>query len=564
MTTAHCWIDHPNDANRRSELAHLGGGRIIDTHRRRRGPYTGTDTVLIDLVPTALQRHPALVTEYLQEILTVVPELEQTTGPAPKTLVWTTPQDERTRYVGASWIRAISHGVVSFLDEYAAAQHEAGAPPLTITFDELHQADPSQQELVALLLRRADPTTLQILVGTAPGTALLPELQASLNQHAAPLDPAPEPAPASILGHRSPQESAAAYVAGHCLDPDPRLRSAYDSLSAEHRARLHDAEGDRIEAVASWGDRLGSLPFHREHGSDPGGQGRVALRVALDRSVAVGFSAATLDFGLRGRAVTDPIEHELDYCHFTAKAAVGLVALDRAPEAETLYLELRRRYTAPRVHMTTSYGLAMLHTRFLEPRNHPLAVAHQNNAIALAGADETDAVQRTYQQVFHRNGLALIQMHLGHLPAALELVESGIAQVDREISDDHYRVHRTQLVHNRARLLNALGRWSEAHQEYTRLLEWDPNYLEYWADRAALAAKTGNLDQAVEDYDQAIAVAPPMAELHYNRADVLANLGRLDEAVDDLYRCVELEPDLHEAWRNLAALLTELQADQHS
>jgi len=157
----------------------------------------------------------------------------------------------------------------------------------------------------------------------------------------------------------------------------------------------------------------------------------------------------------------------------------------------------------------------MLHTRFLEPRNHELALAHQNNAIALSGAAEQDRVQVTFQQAFHRNGLALIEMHRGDLAAARRLVEDGIAQVDREIPASSFTVHRTQLVHNRARLLSALGRLPEAHAEYSRLLEWDPNYLEYWADRAALVRRLGDLEAALADYDQGIAVSPPIAEVHY-------------------------------------------------
>ena len=45
-----------------------------------------------------------------------------------------------------------------------------------------------------------------------------------------------------------------------------------------------------------------------------------------------------------------------------------------------LYLELRRRNALPKIHMTTSYAIAMLYTRFVQPRDHEAALQWQNNA----------------------------------------------------------------------------------------------------------------------------------------------------------------------------------------
>ena len=48
-----------------------------------------------------------------------------------------------------------------------------------------------------------------------------------------------------------------------------------------------------------------------------------------------------------------------------------------------IYRELRRRYPLPRVQMTCSYAIAMLYTRFNEPRDHDAALEWVNNARAL-------------------------------------------------------------------------------------------------------------------------------------------------------------------------------------
>jgi tetratricopeptide (TPR) repeat protein len=547
--SAHLSITGPTRRQRRAVLEREAPDTpVLSCHRHEEGPYTGTAALLRRIVPDAQARWPEVVTRHREELLVAVPELERLIGPPRPTLISRTPAEERTRYFDAALIRAMSQGIVSFLITHARRLGAEG--PLIVAFDDVHEADPTQQELVGLLVRRADPERLRVLVAGATPP---------------PVEPGSAAVRMTTLWDSSPNDTfgldtaalAARFVAADGASDEPDERTAYDALDAAARAALHDRRADRLEADATWGLRLGALPYHRERGSDPAGAGRQALRVALERAVAVGFSAATLDFGARGRALCDPDEHESDYCHFSAKAAVALVSLDRAAEAEAIYIELRRRYTAPKVHMTTSYGLSMLHTRFLAERDHDLALAHQNNAIALAGLGETDPAQRVYEQVFHRNALALIEMHRGRLDRAMDLIEAGMAQLDRELPADRYLVHRSQLVHNRARLLVALGRLDEAHAAYTRLIEWDPAYVEYHADRAAIARRRGDLAAAAADYGNAMAVAPPMYELHYNRADVHTDAGDLAGAEADLRICLELEPDVVDARCNLAQLLVD-------
>jgi hypothetical protein len=209
------------------------------------------------------------------------------------------------------------------------------------------------------------------------------------------------------------------------------------------------------------------FPYHREHGSDPAGAGRRALRQALEHCVAVGYSAATVDFGMRGRAVCDPVEHQQDYCHFTAKAANALVPMGRLAESLELYRELRRRDAIAQVHMTCAYAIAMLHTRFFTPRDHDQALEWANSGRALASA-EPDPIERAYFEVFADNGIALIEMHRGNLQDALQLVSNGMERLERELPADRYLVHRSQLLHNRARLLVATRRWRPASQGLAR------------------------------------------------------------------------------------------------
>ena len=514
---------------RRARMTVLAEAELYAScHARHGGPYAGIAEILHELVPDAHRRAPGLTSAHRIELLCAVPELANAIGAAPDTLVTTTPHDERTRFFGHSLIRAMSQGIVTFLIAYARLRER----PLTLALDDVNAAEPTARELVAILLRRAAPDTLRVAVGAATP---MPELE----RYAQAVAPALPPA---APDRRTPGARLRAFIASDGTSDDPAEAGAYDAADPALRARLHDERADALEARADWARRLGPIPYHRERGSDPSGAGRRALRTALERCVAIGFSAATVDFGMRGRAVCDPVSHQQDYCHFSGKAASALVPLGRIDECHEIYRELRRRYPLPRVQMTCSYAIAMLYTRFNEPRDHDAALEWVNNARALASL-EPDPVEAAYLQVFEDNGLALIEMHRGDLARSLELVDLGIERLERELPDDRYIVHRSQLLHNRARVLSALGRLDEAQADFERLLEWDPNYVEYHTDRANLARRRGDLATALAEYDRAVAVSPPLPDLFYNRATVRTQAGLANEALDDLDLVLEMEPD---------------------
>jgi tetratricopeptide (TPR) repeat protein len=191
--------------------------------------------------------------------------------------------------------------------------------------------------------------------------------------------------------------------------------------------------------------------------------------------------------------------------------------------------------------MTCSYAIAMLHTRFFEPRDHEGALEWANNARALASLED-DPVEGSYFQVYQDNGLALIEMHRGNLDRALELVNGGIERLDRELPDHRYVLHRSQLLHNRARLHVALRRLDEAYADFTRLIEWDPWYVEYHTDRANLSRRRGDIAAALAGYDLAIKVSAPLPELYYNRADIRVQSGDVPGAMADLDHLLDMEP----------------------
>ena len=546
----HTWVLGEHAIDRVRLVAGIDPAALsVDSHRRLRGPYSGSCVVLNTLVPDAHRERPELVRAHRACILYAAPGLSAVIGEAPATLTFSTPHQDRTRFFGLGYVRAVSQDIVTFLNEYARRR------PLTIFFDNAHQADPTEQEFLELLLRRSVPEQLRILVGTT-GEALPERLAGALRTYAHRVDTSAAAAAAAAGNQDRP---ARAYIDSDGTSDDPDLLAAYQRTDAGVRAALHDERADELEANGDWELCLGAIPYHRERGTDRGKACR-ALSTALEHCLAMGFYAALHDFGERGMAVADPLTQQQEYSHFTAKAATALVSLGFPREAETMFLGLRERYALPRVHMSTSYNLAMLYTRWYAPehKDHDLAKGFCNNAIALA-VQERDPALRAFYTVFQSNGLALVEMHRGNLDRSLRLVTDGIARLDRELSADMYLVHRSQLLHNRARVLLALGRLDECMADFDRLIAIDPNHSEYYLDRGNAARRKGDDTAALADYDRAAELGIPFPEIYYNRGDVRAASGDAAGAIEDFGWVLEMEPDHLDARIGHAELLIEVE-----
>ncbi len=536
----HVWVIGATKADRQQRIAETGEHTVVaSTHRHLRGPYTGVDTVLRQLLPVAAEKWPMLIEQHRVELLHAMPHLAAVIGPAPASIANTQPYQQRTRFFHAGMVRPVSNSIVTFLIRHADYVVESGQAPLSLVFDDVTDAEQTTTEFLAFLVRRANPERLRVvLAGTA---AELPaELASALKRYTSTVE-AP-PVAAKVTSESNPHDLVRAYVYSDGVSDDPAHIAAYNAADPDLVTALHDERAADLTAQPEQALPVGAIPYHHERGSDPHNTGRRALLAALQYCVEIGFSHAIVDIGYRGRVITDPVEHAADFCEFTMQTAYAAVDLGRVQEGLDLCMELRRRYTDPKVQMGTSYAIAMLHTRFVTPRDHETAVAWQNNAIAIAHLLPEADENRRLQIGFQDNALALIEMHRGNLSHALDLVQTGIDRLNQELSADQWVMHRTQLVHNRARLLAALGRLDEAQRDYATLIALDPYYTEYLTDRAKIARRQGNIAAALADYDRAVELAPPFPELYYNRGTARLEAGDEDGALADFTLVIELEP----------------------
>jgi tetratricopeptide (TPR) repeat protein len=502
------------------------------------------------LVPAIHEVRPELVREHAIEILSVAAELKDRIGAAPETLTSLAVPEERTRIYAAVRTRRLAHGLTEFLHSYATLREPAS---LVLEFTDVDEADHTDQEFLAILLRRTRGTPIAVTVATR-GQDVTDELATALARYARPCEPVPGRPDTGIV---TADELLRAYVDSDGTSDDPAVLAAYEDAEPELRARLHDERAADLAREGEWSLRLGAIPYHLEHGRDPAKAGGDALHEAVYYCAGLGFWHAILDCASRARALTDPGNAER-YWDFSGKMSSSLALLGRTREAESLYLEVRARYALPMAQMFTGYAMAMLYTRLHPPelRDHQLAKAYLSNTVTLAGL-LPDAEERIFHSVFQRNGLALVEMHLGNLEVAYTLVAEGLERLDRELPAERHRLHRSVLVHNRGRVHAALGRLTEALADYTAVIGLDPNYPDYYFDRADLHRKLGDTDAALADYDKAISLSPPFWEVHFNRADLRARVGDPEGAIADLARVVELEPDQTDARVNLIDLLLE-------
>ncbi|GAA2660334.1 MULTISPECIES: tetratricopeptide repeat protein [Actinosynnema] len=547
MTARHLWVRADRAADRAAHVATLDLPPLlarVDAHHNLRGPYSAAGALLRAVGPTLFARHPDLAARHNIEVATAAPELAALVPSPWSSMEWTVSTEERTRFYSRLHTLNIANGLADLLRAALDA-------PATLVIDNAHHADPTDQEFIAVLLRRADLPNLRLVVCT--GTAELEdpkgELPLSLKEilpaHTTALDAPPVP--------DAPYLS---YVDSDGTEDDPRSLADYRSLSAEHRAALHDARRAELVAIGEKSLELGAIPFHAERGATPG---TAPLLTAMDHCRKVGLYQAAIDFGVRGRAAVDRERDPELWWHFTEGASTAMASVGRAEEAEEIYHEARAASADPVVHMNLAYGSAMLYARHFpaERRDFQRARGWMNLSIALA--DQLgDPKERAFHSVFSRNGLALVEVRQGRPAEAMRLLEEGMARLDADLSPDEHPLHRSVLRYNRAQVNAMTGKVEEALADYQAVAALDPDFPEHHFHVASMLRKLGRDEEALEAFERVLPLSPPFPEVHYNLGDTRLALGDAEGALAEFTKVLELDPTHPEARLSRAELRCDL------
>ncbi|MFT7841426.1 tetratricopeptide repeat protein [Saccharothrix sp. BKS2] len=546
--TGHLWIRAHRATDRARALAGLDLPpvlAVVDAHQRRRGPYSAAGSLLRQIAPAAFAAHPELAVRHNIEVATAAPELADLVPQAWSSMEWTVSDEERTRFYSRLHTLNVANGIAELLrvvlDE-----------PRTLVVDNAHHADPTDQELVAVLLRRADLPLLTVVVGTGaeplvdPRGELAVSMRAELEAHATPVDVA-ESAP------EGPYES---YVDSDGATDDPRALAEYEALSPERRTELHDARLAELVARGEKSWTLGAIPFHAERGS---GGGAEELRAAMDHCRKVGLYQAAAELGKRGRVAVDRSADPRLWWHFTEGSSTSLASVGRADEAEEIYYDARAATADPLVHMNLAYGSAMLYARHFTADRRDFQRARGWMNLAIAIADQLgDPKERAFHSVFSRNGLALVEVRQGNPGEALRLLEEGMARLDADLEPGEHALHRSVLRYNRAQVYAMTGRAEEALADYSAVAELDPDFPEHHFHVGSMLRKLGRDEEALAAFERVLPLSPPFPEVHYNLADTRLALGDAEGALREFSVVLELDPAHVEARLARAELRCDL------
>ncbi|MEU1732027.1 tetratricopeptide repeat protein [Streptosporangium sp. NPDC020145] len=466
----------------------------VDADRRLRGPYTAASAIVSALVPVA---RPELVARYDIELRAVAPDAQHLIPLRRRSLTGLLPKAERILVHAPRRTLRLSNGFAEFLREHLA---ETG--PRTLVVENVHEADPTDRELLAVLRRRIDPGLLTVVTG----------------------------------GQVVPEKS----------------------LSPEE----HDALADALEREGTIGARLGAIPHHREHGTRPHSAVE-ALRFAVEWCLEAGCHDAAAELGSRALALAGPAETretpEETWWRLVHDTATALGALGREPEALALFDRARRESVSPVTHASAAYSTAMLKVRDHDParRDPEAALAWVNQAVAISGL-LPDPRERAFRLGFDLNGRALVELRLGRPGRAFDLVQEALGLAERDLPPGEHPIHRMVLLANRAQLAVALGRPEEALENLDTVIGIDPGHPDYYIDRGNLLHRLGRSQEAVADYETAMRVGPPFPEPYYNRAEIRFSAGDHEGALADLDHALELDPEFVDGLANRAGLLAAL------
>jgi tetratricopeptide (TPR) repeat protein len=576
IMATHYWVTASRRAGRDEVRAGLVLGpvlAVVDAHRRLRGPYTAAGTLLRLIGDDALERCPGLGARHYIEIQETTPELANRVPPINRPLESIAREEGQSRFPARLHTLRVAHGLVDLLVSYLGA---LGGGPRALVVENADEADATDREFLAVLLRRVSPELLTVVVCSGEGPLADPpgpvpvSLPKMLGRHAAHIA-----GPAGIAAAAGIADGAAAaagiadgevgdlarrFVDGDGISDDPGELAAYQLAGPELRAALHDQRRAVLEAIADAEPSLqmGAIPYHAEHGTDPAKAGVAALRLAQSRCTQLGFYQPAAEYGMRGLSLVNPANDNEEWWKFSIDTAVCLAVGGRAAEAEALHHQSRMLSTDPLIHMALAYESGMLYARHYdtERRDQGLARAWFNEAIAIASWLR-DPKLRSFYTVFYGNGLALVETRVAKFGAALRLLEDGITRLDSEMAPGEEIMHQIELRYNRAQVHGMSGRLEEALDDYNAVMRIDDTLSDHYFNRGNILRRLGRTDEAIADYLSALRLEAPFAEGYYNLGDARLELGLEDQAVADFSRAIELDPEYVVARLARASLLAD-------
>ena len=498
----------------RKELSLLSPARLIDCRRSIHGAWAGGLSLLEELVPRIDEAMPALLERHRDTLASISPTLRLRFPHQHLPLTESGPVKERVRSYPVDRAYRLAHGLV---DLVLAWQRRDGAEPLELLCWGFDDADAMTERFLRELDRRSRATS-----GGAPIRLRL------------------------VVGPGGGRLTADGFADAEVHDQPLSLESTWtspglESLRAE-AARLEELLDENPVELERQAARLIGL---LEHLGEPErtARWRVLLLAVLNH---YGWYEDALYFAQPLIARLDAMSvREVGFSrwHIVSGLFNALAALGRAEEAHVLVRdEAMEKVDDPTDLVSVYYTMAMLHVRFLPEKDLELGERYLEKSMEMVERCSLSEAEKHYLMVFNLNGLAFIRHLQGSPPAAIELCEDGYQHLEEHLASSEYRLHRSVLLYNLAQVFASIDQLEKAHEHYTGAMAIDPNYSEYYNERAAVLLRMGRLEESLVDLERAIELSPPYPEVWINLGQTLNLLERHAEAVGAYSRALDLDP----------------------
>lgn len=191
------------------------------------------------------------------------------------------------------------------------------------------------------------------------------------------------------------------------------------------------------------------------------------------------------------------------------------------------------------------YGRAMLYARHHQPALRSIAESgalldEAYHIIQNLPADVREDDSVVFEEVFNRNGAALVYFRTGNVDEALRIMHWGIARLTQ--TTEKVAIHRSVLMYNLAQCYRQMGNIEQAINTYEALLRVDPHMAEYHLEAAKCYAQSGDYQQAIECCHNAIRLDDTLASAWSLQGVYLNRTSQYLEAAESFHEASRLAP----------------------
>ncbi len=524
--------------------------------------------MLAHLVPAVLERSAGLVASYDIEIRAVAPEVRHLVPARRVTVDAGLPDDERILVPAPRRTLRLANGIAEFV-------RTAVPPGSTLAVCNGDQADPTDAELIDVLMRRVPASTLAItlysggpeppadtrdagelwkLVDRCVQEGFLPAVAELAERGLALTEPGGERwwrfaqrAATALGGLGRREEARALWEQARRSSRDPAVHAACAYGLAMLDARDPDGARRDLGRARGWINEAIAIstllpdPAQRAFklGFDRNGLALIEFRLGRpDRALELVESAIELARELGER-------HPVHRMVLLANRAQLLAAMGRAKEALEDYAAavaidpMFPDYYLDRGNLLVKLGRdaeALADYEAALRVGPPLPEAHYNRAELRIGRGDAEGALADLDRVIDLDPSYLdAYINRAGLLAALERDEEARADVTAGLALEPASPHLLTVL---GQLETAAGRLPEARRALDLAIGLSPGLAAAWGNRGVLRYEAGDLIGAVADLTQAITLEP-QPDLYANRAVALRALGRTAEAEADELRAAQ-------------------------